>query len=110
LFDKERRNINIFLFLLNLTRKINYSCFIKLQRYLDWKENQLFLKQVNEDISSINTVVNYKRNLVNQEKLAKATTVSQLQSLYSNVYSIMRENLTKEIKCNMFFNSSIQKY
>lgn len=74
----------------------------------------MFLKQVNEDISSINSVVNYKRNLINPEKLSKATTIIELEGLYSNVYALMRENLTKEIKRNSFItlvykNTSILK-
>ena len=110
LVDKDKKNLQIIFILFSILKRTKNICFNRIQRYLIIKEEKSFLKEMNEDIGSINTVLNYKNNIISQDKITQATSILQLENLYTNVYGKMRENLTKEIKCNFYLISSIQKH
>jgi hypothetical protein len=74
--------------------------FNMIQEFIAYKQDEEFLSEMNDKLKAINNVIIHKRSNLPSEYLATAESVGQLEELYNNTYSKMRDNLTKEIKCN----------
>ena len=83
----------------SLVKRKRHLCFSMIQQYVVRKENKEFLKESNDSLNAINLMLNYKNKVFTKDLLIEARSVSQLDRIYTDINSKMRENLTKEIKC-----------
>lgn len=106
--------MNLINFLCSTYKKQKLQVFRKIEKYLLHKRDEEYLKETNDNLSAINSVINIKNKSRGVEKLDTASSVSELELLYDKIYSHMRDNLTKEIKRTLFFkkvykNTSLMK-
>ena len=99
LFYKNRKNYNLIYFLFFFLKRRKYYSFHRIQHFLTIIDEKSFLDEINQDITSFNKVINIKKNNYSKYRNFKLTSILELESLYLNEFSKLRENLSKEIKC-----------